>query len=70
MSYFYYLFELWLVQPLVNSSFYVDGLIALGALRLTLKSHETFKTFFDLLDNIKKQFVRFNFFLLINNLIG
>lgn len=45
-------------QPFMNFSFYVDGLLALGALRLALKPSSTFETFSDLLKQLFRRFAR------------
>ncbi|KAI6176961.1 Nose resistant to fluoxetine protein 6 [Aphelenchoides bicaudatus] len=45
-------------QPLANFSFYVDGLLALGALRLALKLPDKFATFGDLLKQLFRRFAR------------
>lgn len=47
-----------LYQPLMNFSFYVDGLLVLGALRLALKSPDKFATFVDLLKQLFRRFAR------------
>jgi hypothetical protein len=47
-----------LYQPLMNFSFYVDGLLVLGALRLALKPSDKFATFFELLKQLFRRFSR------------
>ncbi|CAD5221660.1 unnamed protein product [Bursaphelenchus xylophilus] len=44
VSYAYDLSTSFFYQPIVNYSFFVDGLLALGALRLVLKPREEFRT--------------------------